>query len=260
MDLNGSAADNRKRWWIYAFVPLAVILIAVAVLIVLDLAKPESGGIDETAVSGERVTEVPELLNIGESLSAIEIKDNGFGGEAANAAGAGGEAEVVPENALITPFEGGLLYPITPNESIACGKWPAGSLDLPYFGAPRENGRKHAGVDLYPVGGESTPIRTMKNGTVLKVELFFVRSTGEKTYAVLVDHGDMVVNYAELQPPVVSAGRQVSAGELLGNLSGTEQLHFEVYSPGTTNWCPWYGDKPANLQDPTAMMLELYNR
>ena len=156
------------------------------------------------------------------------------------------------------PMDGDPIYPFTREESIACGHWPPGSLDYPYFGAPRSNSRIHAGIDVYPPAGEGAAVRAIKDGTVIKVGLFYTRYTGEKTYAVLVDHGDFVANYAEVRPPALVAGSTLEMGDLVGYISGTRQLHFEMYTPGTTDWLPWYGEQPANLLDPTQMMLELY--
>lgn len=160
--------------------------------------------------------------------------------------------------ALIQPMDGAPKYPFTKDASIACGHWPQGSLDYPYFGAPRERTRIHAGIDIYPPAGVGTPVKAMKAGKVIKVEVFYTRATGEQTYGVLINHGDFVANYAELQPPSVKVGDAVGQGTLLGGISGTQQLHFEMYTPGTTNWLQWYGAQPANLLDPTAMMLQLY--
>lgn len=65
-------------------------------------------------------------------------------------------------------------------------------------------------------------------------------------------------NYAELKPPKVKVGDYLDQGQLIGYISGTKQLHFELYSPGTSDWISgWYGSRPANLMDPTEMMLGL---
>lgn len=167
--------------------------------------------------------------------------------------------EVAPE--LVPPLDGPPLYPFTKDPSIACGQWPAGSQDYPYFGAARDNNsRIHAGIDVYPPAGEGAPTKAMKDGTVLKVAPFYTRYTGEVTYGVLVDHGDFVANYAELQPPTIKAGDGVKQGDLLGYIGGTRQLHFEKYTPGTTDWISgWYGKKPVNLLDATGMMLRVYD-
>ena len=148
------------------------------------------------------------------------------------------------------------LYPYTKAESIACGHWGAGSTDYPYFGAPREGSRLHAGIDVYPTTGVGTPVKALKAGRVIKVALFYTRADGEKTYGVLVDHGGFVANYAELRP-AVKAGDTIGQGAVLGTVSGTKQLHFELYTAGTTNWLSWYGAQPANLVDPTNTMLNL---
>ncbi|MHB8896677.1 MAG: peptidoglycan DD-metalloendopeptidase family protein [Candidatus Geothermincolia bacterium] len=161
---------------------------------------------------------------------------------------------------LRAPVDGPPLYPFTPDESIACGHWPAGSTDYPYFGAPRNGTRLHAGIDIYPAAGEGAPVMALKAGTVIKTGLFYTRYTGEETFAVLVDHGDFVANYAEVRPPGdwVQPGAPVAPGQVLGYVSGTAQLHFEMYTPGTTSWLSWYGPQPSNLLDPTATILPLY--
>lgn len=90
---------------------------------------------------------------------------------------------------ITPPFDGPLKYPFTKKSSMECGRWRSGSQDYPYFGAPRDgNARKHAGIDLYPFNGEDTPVRSMLDGTVVKVATFYKRRNGEITYAVLVDH------------------------------------------------------------------------
>ena len=134
-----------------------------------------------------------------------------------------------------------------------------GVVDYPYFGAERSNSRIHAGIDVYPPAGDGASLRAIKDGTVIKVGLFYTRYTGEKTYAVLVDHGDFVANYAEVRPPALVAGSTLNMGDLVGYISGTRQLHFEMYTPGTTDWLWWYGEQPENLLDPTQMMLKLYD-
>lgn len=161
---------------------------------------------------------------------------------------------------MCAPVAGPVLYPFTREGSIACGHWPEGSDDYPYFGAPRNGTRLHAGIDIYPPAGNGAPVIAMKDGTIVKTGLFYTRYTGEETFAVLVDHGDFVANYAELQPLEgwVQPGARVARGAALGRVSGTVQLHFEMYAPGTTSWLWWYGPQPADLLDPTATMLELY--
>lgn len=164
------------------------------------------------------------------------------------------------DTGLSAPLEGAPLYPFTKDASIACGHWEAGSQDYPYFGAPRNGGaRSHAGVDIYPPGGEGAPVHAVKDGTVVKIAPFYTRANGEVTYGVLVDHGDFVVNYAEVREPSLSVGQRVARNQVIGAVSGTVQLHLEQYTPGTTTWTSgWYGERPSNLLDPTGAMQALF--
>jgi PASTA domain/Peptidase family M23 len=161
--------------------------------------------------------------------------------------------------ALVAPVEGKPVYPFTRDASIACGHWESGSQDYPYFGAPRDgNSRTHAGIDIYPQGGEGAAVRAMKDGTVIKLAPFYTRASGEVTYGLLVDHGDFVANYAELKPPGLGVGSAVKQGQVIGAISGTDQLHLEMYDPGTRDWTSgWYGTRPSNLRDPTQTMIDL---
>ncbi len=162
---------------------------------------------------------------------------------------------------IVAPFDGALKYPFTKKEAIQCGHWRAGSQDYPYFGAPRNgNSRRHAGIDLYPVSGSGTPVRAIRDGKVVRIAPFYTRRNGEITYAVLVDHIEFVVNYAELRAPALKAGDIVKQGRTIGIVSGTRQLHFELYLPGTENWESWYGNQPSNLMDPTDIMTGIFER
>lgn len=177
-----------------------------------------------------------------------------------------------PAPAMRAPTNGPLLYPFTESGSTSCGKWSGGSLDFPYFGAPRSGGRLHGAVDIYPAGataedGGGQPVYAIKDGTVVKVmDNFYTRANGERTKAVLVDHGDFVACYCEIrgQPNVkgsalgLGPGQRVTCGQLLGYISGTEQLHLEMYAPGTPDRFSWYGGRPSALLDPTDFMLDLY--
>ena len=78
------------------------------------------------------------------------------------------------------------------------------------------------------------------------------------TCGILIDHGDFVAFYGEMaSPPALSVGQTVKQGQQLGVVSGTLQLHFEMYTPGTRARGDWYGPQPANLKDPTQFMLGL---
>lgn len=164
------------------------------------------------------------------------------------------------DSGMSPPTDVALLFPFVKDASIACGHWPPGSQDYPYFGAPRNNNsRTHAGVDIYPGAGRGAPVRAIKDGTVLKAESFYTRADGEVTYGVLVDHGDFVANYAELEPPSITVGTSVTRNQPIGTVSGTQQLHFEQYAAGTKDWTAgWFKQRPSNLLDPTELMLDLY--
>jgi len=164
-----------------------------------------------------------------------------------------------PAPTQVAPVDGNPVYPFTKDGSIACGHWPSGSTDYPYFGAPRENGRLHGAIDVYPPTGKGTPVKAIKDGTVVQViPDFYTRADGEVCCGILIDHGDFVAFYGELQSPAaLSVGQTVKTGKQIGAVSGTIQLHFEMYTPGTRARGNWYGSQPSNLLDPTAKMLDL---
>ena len=175
-------------------------------------------------------------------------------------------------NSLRPPTDGEPIHPFTRDESTGCGHWPSGSLDYPYFGAAREGTRLHGAIDIYPPGataedGGGQPVYAVKDGAVIRViDNFYTRANGERTKALLIDHGDFVACYSEIrgQPNVKGSalafgvGNTVAKGQVLGYISGTKQLHFEMYSANTPDRFNWYGEQPANLLDPTELMLDLY--
>lgn len=164
------------------------------------------------------------------------------------------------KSVVTAPFDGKPKYPFTKRDALQCGRWRSESLDLPYFGAPRDgNARKHAGVDLYPDKGAGTPVKAILDGIVIKVAPFYTRKNGEITYGILIDHGEFVANYSELRKPTIKSGAKINQRQVIGYISGTKQLHFDLYTKGTTDWAFWYKDKPENLLDPTPMMVEAFS-
>ena len=162
---------------------------------------------------------------------------------------------------IAPPFDSALKYPFTKRDSQKCGRWRSRSHDYPYFGAPRGgNGRRHAGIDLYPAKGAGTPIKAIQDGKVIRIAPFYKRRNGEITYALLIDHKEYVANYAELRKPTLVTGAVVKKKQTIGFLSGTKQLHFELYRPGTGGWMSWswYGKMPPDLIDPTDMMTRVF--
>ena len=164
-----------------------------------------------------------------------------------------------PDTGMVAPVDGQPLYPYTKDGSIACGHWPAGSTDYPYFGAPRENTRLHGAIDIYPPTGRGTPVKAIKDGAVVQViPSFYTRADGEVCCGILIDHGNFVAYYGEMaNPPSLSVGQTVKKGQQIGVVSGTVQLHFEMYRPGTKARTDWYGNQPSSLLDPTQFMLQL---
>ena len=212
---------------------------------------------DKGLVAGPKVN-VPaqsrHSFNVGDYVTTYDVstKVTSDKGIVCERAMYGGKGDIA------CPLDGTPLYPFTRDASVACGHWPPGSTDYPYFGAPRNGTRLHAGVDIYPSAGAGSPVYAIADGTIIRIEPFYTRANGEVTYAMLIDHGDYVANYGEVQPPALKPGDRVSKGVVIGRVSGTVQLHFELYSPGTTNWVWWYGAKPANLLDPAPMMLDAF--
>lgn len=147
-----------------------------------------------------------------------------------------------------TPTPTGKYFPIQGYDK---SKIPPSSSAA--FGASRDSGsRHHAGVDLYANAG--TPVYAVADGKVVNIYTFY-----EGSQALIVDHGDYVINYGEVIP-TVSVGSKVKAGQVIANvanLSGQDMLHFELYSPGVTQNLQWYQAKPAQLQDPTNFLKSL---
>ncbi|MBC8017610.1 MAG: M23 family metallopeptidase [Verrucomicrobia bacterium] len=173
---------------------------------------------------------------------------------------AAAEQPEIPMTGLVAPLEGKPGYPFTRNESVYCGQWGENSQDYPYFGAPRDQGRRrHAGVDVYPEGGTGSSVKALADGIIIKIAPFYTRANGEVTYGVLVDHADFVANYAELNKPDSKMSTSVKQGQTIGTISGTKQLHFELYTKGTKDWLRWYGKQPDDLMDPTQILIKLFD-
>ena len=140
---------------------------------------------------------------------------------------------------------------IIPTSACGCGR---------YFGAPRKNGKKHAGIDLLDAFGTTTVV-AVKDGTVVRFFSDFYAGTD----AVMIDHGDYVINYAEIRVSgnLRSVGAAIKAGEVVGtiidnNASGSSMLHFELYKPGTTVNYQWWGAQPEPLLDGTQFLKDLF--
>lgn len=131
------------------------------------------------------------------------------------------------------------------------------------FGAARSEppGRRHAAVDLY--AGDGSPIVALADGVV--VGTVFGYAIGAGLEAVAVDHASFSCVYAEIRLSDVArrAGARVRAGDRLGtgarNGDGNVMLHLETWKRGRApkTWTQWIGTPPADLLDPTRMLLAL---
>jgi len=134
------------------------------------------------------------------------------------------------------------------------------------FGANRSGGtRYHIGVDLFGRFGDS--VVAIEDGRIVR---FFPFCCGENktSWALLVQHAQMVVNYGEVAPDSFSRnglaiGSNVRAGQVIGrvgrNPGGSSMIHFETYTTGTTRSYRWMKGRarPPRLLNPTRLLLEL---
>jgi len=102
------------------------------------------------------------------------------------------------------------------------------------FGANRDNGRKHAGIDLVVKPG--TEVLAMTDGEVIKIEKGFYAGTD----AVWIRNSDgSIARYCEIRVDV-KEGQKISKGEVIGIVirnntkRRSSMLHLEVYD-GTAN-------------------------
>lgn len=109
-------------------------------------------------------------------------------------------------------------------------QWPVRGRVTSEFG-PRW-GRLHAGIDIAAPNG--TPVRAAKSGTVI-----FSGVQGGYGNAVIIEHGGgLTTLYAHMSRLSVSAGAEVSTGDLVGAVGSTGQstgnhLHFETRVNGS---------------------------
>ena len=111
---------------------------------------------------------------------------------------------------------------------VSGGAVPAGGI----FGAPRERGRKHAGLDIaVPVG---TSVKAALGGTVATV------GNDPAGYGIYIDvrhSGGLMTRYAHLSKTLVSSGKRVDRGQAIARSGNTgsssgPHLHFEVHKGG----------------------------
>jgi lysozyme family protein len=131
------------------------------------------------------------------------------------------------------------------------------------FLASRNGGaRFHVAVDLY--AKENDEVMACEDGEIVAFYPFYPSSSGEMTYALLVEHAGFVINYGEVKENAPQAcgwhvGDFVTRGQPIARVSSTKMTHFETYRIGTRRnqrWNPGH-PRPAALLNPTAYLLEL---
>jgi murein DD-endopeptidase MepM/ murein hydrolase activator NlpD len=103
-----------------------------------------------------------------------------------------------------------------------------------------------------------------EDGEIVAFYPFYSSSSGEMTYALLVEHAGFVINYGEVKENAPQAygwhvGDFVTRGQPIARVSSTKMTHFETYRIGTRRnqrWNPGH-PRPAALLNPTAYLLEL---
>jgi murein DD-endopeptidase MepM/ murein hydrolase activator NlpD/peptidoglycan hydrolase-like protein with peptidoglycan-binding domain len=125
--------------------------------------------------------------------------------------------------------------------------------------------RYHVAVDLWAHFND--PVVACQNGTIVRTYPFCC-GDNKTSWALIVDHGNVVINYGEVAPDSLQRaglriGSSVRAGQLIGfigrNPGGSSMLHFETYSPGTRQSKSWRQGqpRPSELLNPTRYLLFL---
>jgi murein DD-endopeptidase MepM/ murein hydrolase activator NlpD len=135
-----------------------------------------------------------------------------------------------------------------------------GSKDRRFLAMRDSGNRYHAGVDLYGIPGDA--VVACRDGKVVNFYHFYKNS-----YALLINHGDVVVNYSEvvedsLKNNGLRVGSEVKAGQRIGTVAQLDvngMCHFETYTAGTDANSSWMvdGERPPNLLNPTKLLLHL---
>jgi len=143
---------------------------------------------------------------------------------------------------------------------------PGNCIALRCFGAARPVSqlanprRHHVGLDLYARPGDR--VLAIADGRIVAFFPFLVARTGERTWALMIDHGDRVVLYGEVRADALDTrriGEHVAAGQEVARISDTAQLHVETYPPGSRRNARWpFGTaQPPGVHDPTAFVTDL---
>lgn len=103
------------------------------------------------------------------------------------------------------------------------------------FGAPRNGGRTHEGLDILAKIG--TPVKAVKSGRVFVGDVL----GGIGKYVKIIHPGSLVTRYGHLSKISVRRGRKVRQGDIIGEAGKTgnashklikPHVHFEVMKNG----------------------------
>jgi len=142
----------------------------------------------------------------------------------------------------------GQCFPVAENSidqnQGACG----GGLTCNFGSCRSEGERCHVGYDIFTKSPGH--ILAIAPGTVTNIAHFYHCKDGwggqGNVKQVIVDHGDYVVNYGEIDEGKVEVkeGDSVIAGQILGVASHCGMLHFELYEDGVTQNIRWFPTNP----------------
>ena len=99
-----------------------------------------------------------------------------------------------------------------------------------YFGASRDGGRAHAGIDIHYKNGKGIPVYAMESGKVVE----YISNFYGGMAAIAIQHADgSVARYCEISTSL-RKGDKVTKGEQIAtiaksNIGGDTMLHLEIY-------------------------------
>lgn len=132
------------------------------------------------------------------------------------------------------------------------------------FMAKRSGGKRyHVGIDIFCE--EYDEVVSITPGTIRGFHKFYKTNSGELSFALLVEHNGIVVNYGEVKQDAPkrynwSVGSSIAAGQKIAQVSSTNMIHLETYVKGTSNTYRWMkSDKtpPQALLDPSKFLVDL---
>jgi len=173
---------------------------------------------------GEAVSKFEDFsLNIGSVMGMGEDTNNPYDEPAEYP----DFPEDSPDGVYEGPVDGNTFFPLPGGDVGTRGNISPGQA----FGAPRENGRRHKGLDMtHHVGALEAPVVAYKTGKV-------IWSSGSGSYdsGLMIDHGDGIKTKYFHITPLVKTGDVVYGGQQIAKLfpaGGNTHLHFEVHKQG----------------------------